>query len=104
MGIAVGCVGMSRESFERSTPQELEAIIGAWGRREQNHERQEWERTRLLACVVVQPFITERLTPRKLIPLPWDDQGGESTVKENLTVAERREKAKEFLERLRVSS
>lgn len=103
MGVAVGCCGVSRDDFEQMTPRELEAVVGAWGRSEQQRERQAWERMRLLATVTVQPHVRDRITPRTLIRLPWDSAEAEpdSDLGEQLTAAERRERAREFLRRLK---
>lgn len=32
----------------------------------------EWERTRILAAILIQPHVKQRITPQKLLPLPWD--------------------------------
>ena len=32
----------------------------------------EWERTRMLATIVVQPHVKGKLTPQKLLPFEWE--------------------------------
>jgi hypothetical protein len=35
-------------------------------------ERMEWERMRLLAAITIQPHCKKKMTPERLLPLPWD--------------------------------
>lgn len=63
---------MSREDFMVSTPEEFSAIIDAWHDGEESAERSRWERMRIHAAVTVQPHVKGRITPRRLVPLPWD--------------------------------
>ena len=36
----------------------------------QNHEA--WERARTIAAIIIQPHVKKRITPKQLLPLPWD--------------------------------
>lgn len=64
--------------FCQCTPREFAAILKAWGEGRDGAERAAWERMRLLAAVAVQPHLRKRITPARLVPLPWDrPQGGE---------------------------
>jgi hypothetical protein len=38
----------------------------------EQRERQEWERTRWLATIVVNPHVKKRLTPTDLATFPWE--------------------------------
>ena len=39
---------------------------------EEEQERMHWERMRLLAAITIQPQCKKKITPEKLLPLPWD--------------------------------
>lgn len=65
-------MGMSRADFCLCTPEEFEAIAGAWGGARQSEERAAWERTRLIAYMTAAPYLSRKMTPRQLFPLPWD--------------------------------
>ena len=57
---------------------------------------------RLLAAIVIQPYVKKKLTPEKLLPLPWDRkrrkaaQSGEP----QLTKEQKHERFKDLLHRL----
>lgn len=38
----------------------------------QNHDA--WERARIVAAIAIQPHCKKRITPRQLLPLPWDNK------------------------------
>ncbi len=40
----------------------------------ERQERDSWERTRILAAICIQPHIKKKITPKQLIPLPWDNK------------------------------
>lgn len=65
---------MSLDDFCALTPGELEAVAGAWSLEQQRQDRGAWERARTVAYIAIQPHITSRLTPRQLLPLPWDTE------------------------------
>lgn len=56
-GIAVGSIGMSLMEFCHCTPHEFFCIYKSW---EQTRMREPWERTRFLACCVLQPYSKKR--------------------------------------------
>lgn len=65
MGMALGCIGMSREDFERCTPFEFYKAWERWAEAKRDAERNEWERTRVLALFAIQPYakaISKRMT------------------------------------------
>lgn len=88
---------MSRADFCACHIDEFEAIAKAWMEREENHERQEWERLRTLAAITIQPHIRKKLTARQLMPLPWDRP---ERKEEKLTMAERKKRAAEAARKL----
>ncbi len=75
LGIAVGCVGLSLDDFCRLNFEEFESICKSWREMNERQERDNWERTRILAAICIQPHIKKKITPRQLLPLPWDRTG-----------------------------
>ncbi|WP_303031774.1 hypothetical protein [uncultured Duncaniella sp.] len=65
---------MSIDDFCRSEIDEFESICDAWRKMREAQYHDSWERTRTLAAICIQPHIKKRITPRQLIPLPWDDK------------------------------
>lgn len=93
MGAAVGCVGMSVDDFCACDFDEFSGIFRAWQRMRESDERERWEQTRILAWFCVQPHVKKRITPKQLLPLPWDKrEGGVCTKKANLTPEQRRQR------------
>lgn len=73
-GLAVGCIGMRPEDFDGMTPGEFDAVAKAYFGRRRDDLRDRWNRMRLLATIVVQPHTRRKITPEKLLPLPWDEE------------------------------
>ncbi len=65
----------------------------------QNHDA--WERTRTLAAIAIQPHVKKKITPKQLLPLPWDKkkQNPRSKVP-RLTAEEKRKRFEEVAHRL----
>lgn len=94
-------IGLSVDEFRDLTGEEFAAIATSYEKRQEDAQRGEWERMRLLATIGIQPHIKDKMTPQRLLPFPWDhDKGSGPTETEELTMEERRAKAREFLERL----
>lgn len=72
MGIAIGCVGMSFDDFCKCDHDEFRAICEAWRRKEENKNREEWERMRIMSAISIQPHVKNKITPKQLLPMPWD--------------------------------
>ncbi len=95
MGIAVGRIGMNREDFERCTPLELSRIAKAHGDEVEMFMRSGWERTRTEVVGLHQLFSKRTLDPKRVFPLPWDNEGykdvpkGTSSPERMKKVAER---------------
>lgn len=64
---------MSFDDFCKLEFDEFEGICKAWREMSEGQNRDEWERTRTLAAICIQPHIKKKITPRQLIPLPWDN-------------------------------
>lgn len=72
MGVAVGCIGLSLDDFCSLYYDEFESIFEAWHDMTETADRGAWERMRLLAAITVSPHTKKTVTPKKLVPLPWD--------------------------------
>jgi len=68
---------MSLSDFDALTPDELTSAIRYHREAGSLRLREEWEQTRLLATIFVQPFSKKKITPRSLLPFPWDDEDRE---------------------------
>lgn len=71
---------MQVDDFCAMSPAEFATALAMWGDDHEAAERAAWERTRTLAAISVQPHISRRLTPRQLLPLPWDGRADERPV------------------------
>lgn len=74
MGVALGCIGLSFDDFCKLDYDEFESICKAWSENAETAYRDDWERARLMATICIQPHIKKRITPQKLLPLPWDKE------------------------------
>ena len=72
----MGCMGMSYDDFCRCTPYEFKAIYDAWSVRQESVMEGDWERMRMLATLMLQPYAGKgkRITARKVLQLPWDSK------------------------------
>ncbi len=82
-------MGMSLDDFCRCTPEEFRAINEAWHECRESQMRDDWERMRLLATIVIQPHTKKRISPEKLIPFVWDRRRGVRPEATKMTAAER---------------
>ncbi|MCM1484083.1 MAG: hypothetical protein NC043_07085 [Muribaculaceae bacterium] len=71
---------------------EFEAVCEAWSTLAERQNREAWERTRMLAAICIQPHVRRRVTPRKLLPLPWDNEKTRTQEAPELTPEERRQR------------
>ena len=60
------------EDFCRLTPGEYAAACEAFARHADELRRDEWERTRTAAWLLLQPYMKQRHRPESVLPLPWD--------------------------------
>jgi hypothetical protein len=72
LSIAVGVWGLSRNDFLDLTPFEFQQAHKAWLEVQTLQYRAQWEQTRWLAAVVVQPHAKRRLRPADLIRFNWE--------------------------------
>lgn len=73
MGLAIGCIGMSREDFLQSTPDEFNAIAEAWNNNNVQHYRSEWEQARFIAQFILMPYSKKHLKPQDLVVFEWEE-------------------------------
>ncbi len=64
---------MSLSDFERCTPSEFSAVAGRWRDHQDGLARREWERTRFLAAVTLQPYSRKPVRPEDVARFPWDE-------------------------------
>lgn len=69
----MGCIGMSRDDFERCTPSEFSQIAESWNEWETRQIREAWERTRTLVGFIL-PVYRSRKKATQLLPFPWDQE------------------------------
>jgi len=85
-------MGMCPGDFRHFTPAEFEVVTSEFSADRQEQTRDRWECMRLLASITIQPHVRRKLTPRQLLPLPWDNK--KPVIRNNapqLTAQERRE-------------
>ena len=70
--MALGCLGLSYDDFCALSPDEFQQVHRSWVDNETERLHGEWERTRVLATISVQPHLKKPVSMRKLLPLPWD--------------------------------
>ena len=74
MGIALGCIRLSYDDFCKLDFEEFAAVYKAYAEQRDTDFKDNWQRMRLLAAIVIQPHLDKRhkITPEKLLPFPWD--------------------------------
>ena len=70
--MALGCIGISYDDFCALSPAEFHQVHQSWAELETDRLHGDWERTRILATISVQPHLKKAIKPQKLLPLPWD--------------------------------
>lgn len=60
---------MNLADFERCTPREFDHVYLHW---ERTHVREPWERTRMLACSMLQPWSRKALKVTDVCRFEWD--------------------------------
>ena len=76
LGIAQGCIGMSREDFVLCTPDEFQEIYDEWFKRDTALMHRGYETARLAAAITLVPYIGTKVPPEKLYPFPWEKEKG----------------------------
>lgn len=63
---------MSLGDFCALTPDEFGLVCKAYADSHEAEYKDGWERMRMLATIVIQPHIRQKITPQRLMPLPWE--------------------------------
>ena len=83
---------------------EFAAVYDAYITERDAAYRDEWCRMRTLACIVIQPHLGKgkKITPEKLLPLPWDKTTKVSRKADTpeLTTEQRRARMAEIVKKL----
>lgn len=102
LGYAVGVIGLGFDDFCALTPAETAAVFTAYRDKVDGRRRDAWERMRMSACIGIQPHVKKKITPTRLLPLPWDRQPVQQPAVQH-TKEERRARRDMLLERFRKS-
>ena len=89
-------MGMRYSDFCRMSPVEFYEASKAFAeaREQESHER--WEIMRTEASILIQPHVKGKITPKKLLPFPWDKEKREDP-EEQMSMEERHRRAEEAL-------
>lgn len=93
----MACIGLTYDGFCNLTTEEFSCIYKAYSDEREAQYRDGWERMRMLAAVCVSPYSKKGTTPRRLLPLPWDNE----KPKKEATAVSKEEALKQFEEVLR---
>lgn len=88
---------MSLSDFDCCTPDEFRAICDAWAKINDNENRVEWERARLLCLCLLQPYSSKQLTPRDVMEFPWEQDDNPQTISKS-TITESEDMMQRYIE------
>ena len=96
---------MTYDDFCKLTFEEFEAVYEAYAAQRDTEYKDRWCRMRLLATITLQPHLQKgkRLTPEKLLPLPWDKldkPGGAKDAVPKLTPEQQRARMENLVKKL----
>lgn len=80
--------------------QEYIAVSKAWYLEQEARQQGDWERVRMLACITIQPHVKKKLSPDKLLPLPWDHKRRKAADSPKMDKEQQHQRFKELLKRL----
>ncbi len=67
----------------------------------EGQNRDAWERARTIAAIVIQPHVKKKITPKQLLPLPWDKKKiNDQSEAPKLTAEEQQKRFEEVAHRL----
>ena len=81
--------------------EEFAAVYEAYIEQRDTDFKDRWNRTRVLAAILIQPHLVKgkRVTPENLLPLPWDKKK-EGKKKRTITVEEQRRRMEQLVAEL----
>ena len=97
MGFAMGVVGLRFDDFCNLEQDELTAICDSWNEVYEHKTRDEWERMRMLATISIQPHVRKHMTPKDLLPFPWEEEKKKAVIQPK---EEARKRFEEVVKRL----
>ncbi len=84
--------------------EEFAAVYKAYAEQRDTDFKDEWQRMRLLATIVIQPHLAKgkKVTPEKLLPFPWDKKKTQKRgdKEQALTLQQQRERMAELVKKL----
>lgn len=103
LGIALGCIGLSYDDFCKLDFNDFAAIWKAYAEQRDTDFKDRWNRMRILAAITIQPHLSKkhRITPKKLLPFPWDKTAAKKRQDApKMTAAEQRKRMAELVKKL----
>lgn len=103
MGIALGCIRLTYDDFCKMDFEEFAAVYKAYAEQRDTDFKDEWQRMRMLAAIVIQPHLAKnrKITPEKLLPFPWDKKRAKcSSDKLKLTPEQQRKRMAKLADKL----
>lgn len=96
---------MSHDDFCKCYYEEFESICKAWREMNEGQNREAWERARIIATIAIQPHIKKKITPKQLLPLPWDKKTPDHRSEApKLTAEEQQRRFEEVAKRLNAAT
>lgn len=92
-------MGMRLDDWCRLDVDDFNSAVKAWNEMRDGDEHGRWNRMRILASIVIQPHVKGKMSPERLLPLPWDKKKGKKAPKETLSAEAQKERLKELLKR-----
>ena len=75
---------MNLETLYNMTPRNfINAQIGSRKLYEQNQQA-EWERSRWMACVIINPHLKRSIDPKRITTFPWEKMMNKKKAKHNI--------------------
>ena len=103
LGIALGCIRLSYDDFCKLDFEEFAAVYKAYAEQRDTDFKDNWQRMRLLAAIVIQPHLDRRhkVTPEKLLPFPWDKAKAQAKKKRaEITPEQQRRRMEDLVRKL----
>lgn len=103
LGIALGSIGLSYDDFCRLDFDEFTEIYKSYAEQRDADFKDNWQRMRLLATIIIQPHLDRRhkVTPEKLLPFPWDKSKAKAgKTRAEITPGQQRRRMEELVKKL----
>ena len=71
---AFGQVGLMPSQFYDLLPREWANLVDGWNERQSRKEQTEWERTRWMTTILLNPHTKKRIKAKDLIVFPWEKE------------------------------